>query len=255
VVDLHSHILPGLDDGAASLAESMAIAQSSVRDGVELIAATPHVREDYPTTPEEMERCVRQVRAALEERGIALELRPGGEVALDRLPQLEPQELRAFGLAGNPAYLLVEFPYHGWPLDLHERAFRLQAAGTTLVLAHPERNDEVQADPSRLEPVVRAGALVQLTAASVDGRLGRRARAASAALLERDLAHLVASDAHGPLVREAGLAEAARAVGSDRLGRWLCSDVPRAIVEGTPIPPRPAAGGERRPWWARLRRG
>jgi len=253
VIDLHSHILPGLDDGAADLGESLAIAAACVRDGVELIAATPHVREDFPTTSAEMRRRVDEVRAALEERSVPLELRPGGEVALDRLPDLDADELRAFGLGGNPAYLLVEFPYHGWPLDVHDRAFRMRAAGTTLVIAHPERNDEVQAAPERLEPLVRAGALVQLTAASVDGRLGRRARAASAALLDRGLAHLVASDAHGPLVREAGLAEAARAVGSERLGRWLCDEVPRAIVEGTPIPPRPAEGA-RRPWWGRLRR-
>ena len=82
-----------------------------------------------------------------------------------------------FGLAGNPDYLLLEFPYHGWPLDLADRVFRLRAGGITPVLAHPERNQDVQAHPERLDPLVRSGALVQLTAASIDGRRVEHRRA------------------------------------------------------------------------------
>jgi protein-tyrosine phosphatase len=134
----------------------------------------------------------------------------------------------------------VETPYFGWPLDLEAQLFRLHTAGFTPVLAHPERNAEVQADPTgRLAPLVRSGTLVQLTAASIDGRLGRKPRAASARILELELAHLIASDAHAPTIRAVGMKAAAEAVGDDALARWLTWDVPAAMLAGTEIPERP----------------
>ena len=252
VIDLHSHILPGVDDGAATLEEALEIARSAVEDGVRVLAATPHVRDDYPTTPEMMEARLAEVRAALAREGVELDVRPGGEVALDRLLRLSPEELRRFGLGGNPAYVLLEFPYYGWPLELGERVFALRAEGITAVIAHPERNSDVQARPDRLRELVDAGALVQLTAASLDGRLGRRSRDAAHALLELELAHLVASDAHAPSLRAAGLASAAASLDDADLARWLTVDVPRAVVDGTALPERPAAR-QARGWRRRLR--
>ena len=249
MIDLHSHVLPGLDDGAGSLEASVAMARAACRDGIDVIAATPHVRDDYPTTAAAMERAVTELRATLAAEGVELDLRPGGEVALGRLDRLDDDDLQRFGLAGSPDYLLLESPYYGWPLDLGERVFQLGLRGITTVLAHPERNAEVQAQPQRLEPLVAAGTLVQLTAASLDGRLGRGAQTASFALLELGLAHLVASDAHEPAVREIGLSSVAGVVG-DTMARWLTHDVPAAIVGGTPIPQRPARG-QRRRWWQR----
>jgi protein-tyrosine phosphatase len=163
---------------------------------------------------------------------------PGGEIDPGQLDR-PLDELRRFGLAGNPRYLLVETPYAGWPLDLGDRLFRLRAQGITAVLAHPERNHQVQARPELLEPIVQGGTLVQLTAASVDGRVGASAQACAALLLERGLAHLLASDAHAPRVRAVGMKAAAAALGDDTLARWLTVDVPRAIVEDEPVPPRP----------------
>jgi len=250
MIDLHSHVLPGLDDGARSLDESVAMARAAVADGIVLVAATPHVRDDYPTTAAGMERAVAELRSALESEGVELALRPGGELALDRLDLLDDDELARFGLAGATGYVLLESPYYGWPLDLGERVFRLGLRGIAVVLAHPERNGEIQAQPQRLEPLVAAGVLVQLTAASLDGRVGRGAQECSLALLDRGLAHLVASDAHAPEVREIGLSGVAGAVGDDALARWLTHDVPAAIVDGTPIPQRPARA-QRRRWWQR----
>src|SRR5262249_7925031 len=123
---------------------------------------------------------------------------------------------------------LIEFPYAGWPLSLHEWVFRLVTRQITPVIAHPERNADVQANPEELRPLVDAGALVQITAASLDGRLGRSSRAAGAALIERGLAHLLASDAHTPDVREAGLLAAADAVGDPALADWLTVEMPTA---------------------------
>ncbi len=239
MIDLHSHILPGLDDGPQSLEGALELARAAVDDGIQLMAATPHVRDDYPTTPDEMETAVERLRGELADAEIPLELRPGGELALDRL-ELAPDDLRRFGLGGSANHLLVETPYFGWPLDLEAQLFRLHTAGFTPVLAHPERNAEVQADPTgRLAPLVRSGTLVQLTAASIDGRLGRKPRAASARILELELAHLIASDAHAPTIRAVGMKAAAEAVGDDALARWLTWDVPAAMLAGTEIPERP----------------
>jgi protein-tyrosine phosphatase len=237
--DLHSHILPGLDDWARGFDESLEIARAAVADGITVLAATPHVRDDYPTSAERMEQEVARLSDALEGEGIDLDLRPGGELALDRLQMLPAETLERFGLGGNPHVLLVEFPYYGWPLDLGERMFELRTAGFRPVLAHPERNRDVQASPERLRPLVEGGVYVQLTAASLDGRLGREPRRSALELIELDLAHLIASDAHSPDLRGIGMSAAARAVGDDELARWLTADVPSAIVARRRVPPRP----------------
>ena len=242
MIDLHSHVLPGLDDGAADLDEAVAICRGAAADGITVLAATPHVRHDYPTTPAQMAAGLAAVRAAA---GDLVRLVPGGEIDLGELARPD-EELRRFALGGNPAYLLVETPYVGWSLQLPEQLFRLRLAGITPVLAHPERNAAVQAKPDLLEPIVAGGTLVQLTAASVDGRLGRRASACAEELLERRLAHLIASDAHTPDVRAIGMAAAAASLGDDELARWLTFDVPNAIVEGERVPPRPGSGPLRR---------
>jgi protein-tyrosine phosphatase len=248
VIDLHSHVLPGLDDGAADLDEAVRMCQAAAADGIEVLAGTPHVRDDFPTTPERMERALAELRAAA---GDAVRLVGGGELALSELER-PATELTRFALAGNPGYLLVETPYVGWPLDLGERLFRLHLDGITPILAHPERNPEVQRRPALLEPLVAGGALVQLTAASVDGRSGSAASACVRALLGLGLAHLIASDAHAPGVRSIGMSAAARAVGDAELARWLTEQVPRSIVEGAILPPRPQR--HRSGLLARLRR-
>ncbi len=239
MIDLHSHILPGVDDGPATLEESLEIARRAAADGVRVIAATPHVRDDYPTQPATMERLLGELRAALEHEGIGVDVRPGGEIAIDWLDRLSDEDLVRFGLGGSPHYLLVEFPYAGWPLSLHEWVFRLVTRQITPVIAHPERNADVQANPDELRPLVDAGALVQITAASLDGRIGRSSRAAAETLIEQGLAHVLASDAHTPDIREAGLLAAAEAVGDAALARWLTLEMPMAIVTDAPLPRRP----------------
>jgi protein-tyrosine phosphatase len=239
VIDLHSHILPGLDDGATDLADALEIARAAVADGITTVAATPHVREDYPTTSDAMESGVRQLRAALEREGIDLELLPGGEVSLEQLDRLSHDELRRFGLGGNPKYLLIETPYSDWPLPFGEIVLRLGSFGMTPVIAHPERNSAIQADLAKVAGLVQAGALIQVTAASLDGRLGSRARASARKLVDHGLVHMVGSDAHTAGIREVGLSGARKVIGDERLARWLTESVPAAIVRDEPLPPRP----------------
>ena len=252
MIDLHSHILRGIDDGARSLSDSLEIARAAVADGISAIAGTPHVRDDWPTDAGVMEYRVAELRAELEQAGIALDVRHGGELAIEWLTKLPVDELRRFGLGGNPRYLLVETPYYGWPLGLADSLFALRAQGITPVLAHPERNAEVQAHPERLVQLVESGVLVQVTAASVDGRIGKRAEECGLRLIEDGLVHLLASDAHHASVREVGMSAAAKAAGGGALGRWLTWDVPAAIIGDTPIPPRPEGGGSSGGWLGKL---
>jgi protein-tyrosine phosphatase len=242
LIDLHSHVLPGVDDGAEDLDGALAICEAAAEDGIEVLAATPHVRaHDYPTSPEQMEAAFAELQAAA---GGIVRLLPGGELDLGELRR-PLEELQRFALAGNPKYLLVETPYLGWPLDIADRLFDLRASGITPVLAHPERNGEVQLRPELVEPLVTTGTLVQVTAASVDGRLGGRAAQTAKTLIERGWAHLLASDAHAPTVRAIGMRAAAAAIGDEALSRWLTEGVPGAIVEATPLPPRPERSKKR----------
>ena len=172
MIDLHSHVLPGLDDGAAELGASIAMAREAAAAGITALAATPHVRDDYPTTAREIEDALAAVRRAVREQGIEVEILSGAEIAFDRLHSLDEDELRPFGLGGSPNHLLIELPFFGWPLDTADQLRRLRGAGFTTVLAHPERNSAVQDSPQRLADLVSDGALVQLTAASITGGFG-----------------------------------------------------------------------------------
>jgi len=232
VIDLHAHILPGLDDGARSLPDSLAFVRAAAAVGVTSIAATPHVRDDFPTSPEQMEAGVEVVRRALGEAGLHVDVLAGGEVALERLERLPAEDVVRFTLAGTGRYLLVEFPYYGWPFTLEGQLRRLRAQGVVPVLAHPERNPEVQRAPARLDRVRRGGALAQVTIDSLTGALGRRARRAAAELLDLGAVDLLASDAHAPEAYSLGHAALADAVRDRRLARYLTVDVPAAIVAG-----------------------
>ena len=167
---------------------------------------------------------------------------PGAELAVDWIARLNEADLRRLTLAGSGRYILVETPYYGWPVELVERLLGLRLAGFTPVLAHPERNAVVQQSPSLLAPLVDGGTIVQVTAASLDGRLGTLCRRTAFHLLAEGLVHVIASDAHMPDVRTAGMRSAADALEDVALAEWLMSEVPRALVAGSSVPPRPGTG-------------
>jgi len=239
VIDLHSHVLPGVDDGARTIEDSRELARRAAAEGITAIAATPHVRADYPTTADQMEAGVASLRADFAQQQIPLKILHGGELDLEAMARLGEDDLRRFTIAQTGHYLLIEFPYRGWPLNLEHQLFDLALSGITAILAHPERNAEVQADPGRLAPFAERGGLIQITAASLDGRIGRRSQKAAEELIAAGHAHLLASDAHTPDVREAGLADAVEALADEELARYLTETAPAAVVAGEPLPPRP----------------
>jgi protein-tyrosine phosphatase len=177
------------------------------------------------------------VRTALERVGLDLEVVSGAEVSLECLDLLDDETLRELTFGGNGAYLLVEFPYEDWPAELPDALASLGTVGITPVIGHPERNPVVQAAPQRLAGVVDAGALVQVNAGSLTGAFGAASARAAESLLETELVHVIASDAHRAGGRP--LASAAAAQLPQALGTWLVWDVPAAILRGDPPPPRP----------------
>jgi protein-tyrosine phosphatase len=252
LIDLHSHVLPGLDDGAPSLDGSLQIVRAAVADGVVAIAGTPHVRLDFPTQPQEMAERVAQVQARVDEEGLPLRILGGGEIAIDMLDHLDDDALRAFGLGGNPALLLLESPMMSFPINFAYTVSSLRSRGFRTVIAHPERCADVRRDPEKLRPFIDAGAVCQLTASALRPGASRETRRLIGTMLEDGLAHLVASDVHGAHVQRIGLRQALDTLGDDALSHWLGADVPRALVEGDEIPERPAVQWPKRRWpWSR----
>lgn len=240
MIDLHSHILPGLDDGARTLEEAREIGRAAAEEGITAIAATPHVRDDYPTRPGAMERAVNDLRRDFDRERIPVEVLTGGEISIDAVWELSAAELRRFSLAGSDRYLLLEFPYTGWPPALDLAITTILGHGLTPVLAHPERNPQVQDRPDRLLTVVERGVAVQVTAASVDGRLGSAPKVAAGRLLDLEIVHVVASDAHGPHIRGQGMRAARDAIGDALVAEHVTTTTPAAIVAGEPLPVLPA---------------
>lgn len=207
MIDLHSHILPGLDDGAADLKEALAMAGIAVADGITIMVATPHVETGlYDHSRETILAAVEELRGRLQENGIPLELLPGAEYRLEPdLPgRLQRGELLTINDGGR--YLLVELPAALVPEYTARVFYELQLQGVTPVIAHPERNHTLTRHPSILYELVARGAVVQLTAGSFAG--GSPTAAAARALLARGCVHLVASDAHNSHKRPPRLTEA-----------------------------------------------
>jgi protein-tyrosine phosphatase len=243
VIDLHSHILPGLDDGPATLEGSLDLARAAVAAGTRTILATPHINDDARIDAPRIAAGLEQLRPALAEAGIPLEVLPGGEIAIWRLVDFDDEALRGFALGGGP-YVLVESPFSPVVGDFEPMVLDLHARGHRVLLAHPERCPAFQRDPSRLERLVAAGVLVQVTAGSMLGAFGSTVRRFTTGLLRDGLVHVVASDAHDAQRRPPGLRDGFASLERELPGigeheQWLTEAVPRAVLEGAPLPPRP----------------
>jgi protein-tyrosine phosphatase len=244
-IDLHSHVLPGIDDGAESTADALAMARLAAADGTGTIAATPHVSPRYRTRAAEMSEGVVALNDALSREGIPVRVVAGAEIAPALLPVMDDGEIERLTLGGGP-YLLVEAPLRAVGEELEEAVTELIGAGHGVVLAHPERAPSFQRDPARLAALVERGALCSVTAAALTGRFGGHVRAFADRLLEDGLVHNLASDAHDPIGRPPEIwshvaAAAHRLDGLERQAPWLVEEVPGAVLAGDSLPPRPSA--------------
>ena len=245
IVDLHTHILPGLDDGARDLEASLEIARAAVAEGVAAMVGTPHFRSDYPTSAAQRDNARALLQQALDTSGIPLMIHAGAEIALDYLDSLTEESLESLCL-GSGRVLLIESPYDTWPLGTQYALGQLKRRGFGILIAHPERNDEVRRSVEFLREYAEWGVMFQITAASLAGKAGRDAHNVAHGLIDAGLAHVIASDAHGHPARPISFERARENLDDDPLFHWMSEGVPEAILLGEEIPPQPARRKHRR---------
>ncbi len=239
MIDLHTHILPGIDDGPVDRRVSLDMARASAAEGIHTIACTSHRRGKYPTPAQRVHDGIAELQPLIDAEGIAVKLVSGLEIALDQVVDMDDDELRLATL-GSGKWLLLEMPFKGWPLELPELMTALEVRGFKVLLAHPERNESVQGTPGRLRELVGRGALVQVTACSITGALGAAPQRSALGLIKSGLAHVIASDMHNMHGRVpgilGGLAAAAKALDvSAKDLAWMVRDVPQAIIRGAEV--------------------
>lgn len=234
MIDLHCHILAGLDDGPDDLDASLEMARAHAAAGIRCVVATPHVTHTMPNDAPGIAAAVAELERSLAEEGIPLRVRRGAEIGLARAVELDDDELDALSLAGGP-WKLVEAPLHAGD-DVVAELRELQRRGHRLLIAHPERSPVFQRDAAALAGLVAAGALVQVTAGALVGHFGGPVQRVARDFVHRGLADVVASDAHDTSRRAPGLhAEIAKAGLGDR-ATWLTRVVPAALVGERPLP-------------------
>ena len=236
MLDLHCHILPGVDDGPDEWEEALEMAKFAVEDGITGVVCTPHcVPGMFENTRVTVMAAFNAFREKLREMNIPLEIYPGMELRLDTdlLPRIKSGELLSINDMG--VFALIELPTDAIPSGLEDFLWELQAEEITPIIAHPERNLPLQGHPERLYEIVRTGVMLQLTAASLLGKFGKEAKAFSVKLLKHRMVHVIATDAHSASFRRPILSEAHAAVrkmSGEEAAEQLLSETPASIVQG-----------------------
>jgi protein-tyrosine phosphatase len=262
MVDLHHHLLPGLDDGSPDLKTSVAMARMAADDGITRVVATPHASGTWPFEPNVIASKLAELRQALAQESIPLILATGCDFHLnyDNI-QDGIANPRKYTLNGSQ-YLLVELPDFGLSPSLGEIFFDLRVAGMVPILTHPERNPTLQRDPARLADWMRDGLLVQVTTSSVLGQMGKAAERMAHTLLADRWVHFLSTDAHNLERRPPRMREACNAV-AKRYGaeyaELLCKKNPVAVFEDQQLPDQPEPlklfddyESIALPWWKRI---
>lgn len=240
MIDLHVHLLPGVDDGPGSAEEALGLCRRAADDGCQTLVATPHQRHpqwsnrDAPT----LKRLLRELQ---EQLATGPRLLLGAEIRVDSELLTDLEDLEASGLLplAESRYLLLELDHGGLGPDPLELVFELKLADWRPILAHPELLPSLGGDLEAVAALVDAGALLQVTAGSLTGKFGRTAQETTHRLLDSGLVHFVASDAHGVRWRRPGLARA-RALIGERWGEQMADDLtltnPSAVIENRQLP-------------------
>lgn len=258
MIDLHCHVLPGFDDGAADWLTAVKMCRMAAQDGITCIVATPHVyRGLFPTPSMEAIENAREELRNLCKKGLIenLELLIGSDCHLHAELAENLREGRVPTINGG-RYFLLEPPSDNIPPHMDHFLFDILLAGVTPIITHPERNRVFTRQPELLHHLVEGGAYAQVTAASLVGGFGSSVRKTAEEMVGLGLVQMIATDAHDPERRPPVLSEARRVaaeiVGED-LATRMVEEVPRAVIENRPIDyPEPVVERSRRSWWKRL---
>lgn len=260
MVDIHQHLLPGLDDGSDSIETSVAMARLAAADGITHIVCTPHANGRYVYDPAVNAAKLAHLRARLAIEGIPLTLGSGCDfhLSFDNVNDAK-KDAERFSINGL-GYLLVEVPDYGLPPGLTETFYELQLAGLTPILTHPERNPTLQSDPARLKDWLRGGVLIQMTADSLTGHKGKQAQRMAYDLLDKRWVHFLATDAHNISSRPPRMSDAHDLVATKYSASYahaLCLTNPLAVFLGKQFEvedePRSLFEDVKEPnWWQRV---
>jgi protein-tyrosine phosphatase len=254
LIDLHCHILPGVDDGPDSMEESLEMANQAAADGIHTLVATPHTHNGvYHNSLHHTENNVARLRNALRKNRIHINLCIGSEVRIctGLKQKVIAKEIATLNNTGR--YILVEFPVHVIPPGSKEELFQLTLHNITPILAHPERNMVFQDQPELLFDLTAMGCLVQITAMSITGNFGRDAMECAHMLLKNRQSHIIATDAHSPVKRPPILSPAvktcAQILGNLEQAREMVASRPRAILNGEPVKITEYRAICKKKWW------
>ncbi|WP_414838628.1 tyrosine-protein phosphatase [Carnobacterium sp. TMP28] len=240
MIDLHCHILPGIDDGAKTLEDSIAMARLAVAEGITHVLATPHYKNGRWTNEKEaIVQAVKLVQKELDDRGIPLTLFAGQEVRIVGELMQDIAEGRIQFIDEDNQYLMIEFPTATVPAYTDSLFFNLQKTGVTPIIVHPERNHALLKDPDILLNLIQKGALAQVTAGSYVGTFGKKIQQFSKELIAANLVHLIASDAHNVATRSFHMKDAYQKLekefGKERVMNF--KQVTKDLINGEQISP------------------
>ena len=236
MIDIHSHILPGIDDGPSTLDESLRMARIAVEDGIEIMIATPHsLNGSYVNwRPQILSACA-EFNEALKKHHISLTVLPGSEVHLspEIMDALEKNQLMTLNDTGR--YLSLELPDQFIPQSVIEFIKQLKKRKITPIISHPERNKAIQHNVDLLYDFILSGALSQISAGSLTGSFGSHALHSCQSIIERKMIHFMASDAHSPKARPPKLQTAFKrlcSIAGKSQAERIIFKAPQAVLEG-----------------------
>ncbi len=208
MIDMHCHLLPGIDDGAKDLDMSLELAKQAVEEGIHTVIVTPHHNNDRFWTPSEIViPAVEQLQMRFIEAGITLQILPGQEIHVNDA-FFEALDQGTFQTLGDSNYLLLEFPSISYPHNIDEIFHELKIKGYRVIIAHPERNRALWGQTNLLQDWVDQGVSLQVTSHSVSGLFGKKPQQEALDWIEKGFVHLVASDAHHPKSRSLRMKDA-----------------------------------------------
>ncbi len=242
MIDIHTHILPSLDDGPQTIEESIELCKIAANDGIETIVATPHSKDGvYEAKSDEILRKVKELNLKLKEIQLDLEILPGAEVHINKRLAKDIESGEVLTINNGKKFILLELPFFFVPPATDRFISSLKSIGIVSIISHAERIIKFQKKTEILEQLVKLGALVQITAQSLTGDFGSSERKCAEWLLKHKIVHFIASDVHSltgrsPILSKA-LKRAANIIGEEE-AMALVSHNPRQIIDGLDFHPK-----------------